>query len=123
MGRCDDRAADSRRPSRVGADGRLMDGTSSPPAFWWYWQAGYKERWKHEGWGDTSLPRTFDEYFDEAIDQGLVAGHGPAPAGEEPRVLIECGGNMLRRTRGGKTALLPDALAEAEHDRHASTSA
>ena len=99
------------RPGRTGdgdsGTGFMMDGTSSPPAFWWYWQAGYKERWEHEGWGDTSLPRTFKEYFDEAITKGWWQGMDHPRPEEEPRVLIECGGNMLRRTRGGKTALLP----------------
>jgi DMSO reductase family type II enzyme molybdopterin subunit len=80
--------------------------TSSPPAFWWYWQGGYSERWNKREWGDTSLPRTFQEYFDEAIGKGWWQGMNHPNGEERPRVLIECGGNMLRRTRGGKTALL-----------------
>jgi DMSO reductase family type II enzyme molybdopterin subunit len=96
-----------RAKSLPGGDGGgPADGTSSPPAFWWYYQAGYKERWNKEGWGDTSLPRTFDEYFNEAIEKGWWEGMDHPRPDEEPRVLIECGGNMLRRTRGGKTALL-----------------
>ncbi len=87
-------------------DSEPTDGTSAPPAFWWYWQGGYKERWNKEGWGDTSLPRTFDEYFNEAIEKGWWDGMDHPRPEEEPRVLIECGGNMLRRTRGGKAALL-----------------
>ncbi len=84
----------------------VAGGTGSIPAFWWYWQAGYDKRWNTPGWGDTSLPRKFDEYFNEARDKGWWKGHeGPGPD-NPPQVLIECGGNMLRRTRGGKTALL-----------------
>ncbi|MEP7216507.1 MAG: molybdopterin-dependent oxidoreductase, partial [Anaerolineaceae bacterium] len=83
------------------------DSTSSPPAFWWYWQAGYKERWNKREWGDESLPRTFDEYFNEALAKGWWQGMDHPRPDEPPRVLIECGGNMLRRTRGGKAALLP----------------
>lgn len=83
------------------------DSTSSPPAFWWYWQAGYDKRWNTPGWGDESLPRTFDEYFNEAISKGWWKDMDHPRPEEPPKVLIECGGNMLRRTRGGKTALLP----------------
>ncbi|MBK6318489.1 MAG: molybdopterin-dependent oxidoreductase [Dehalococcoidia bacterium] len=80
--------------------------TSSPPAFWWYWQANYQERWNTPGWGDDSLPRSFDEYFNEAISKGWWEGMDHPRPEDPPRVLIECGGNMLRRTRGGKKALL-----------------
>ncbi|MCK9518478.1 MAG: molybdopterin-dependent oxidoreductase, partial [Dehalococcoidia bacterium] len=78
------------------------------PAFWWYWQAGYDERWNEPTWGDESLPRTFDEYFKEALEKGWWTGVDKPRPEQPPRVLIECGGNMLRRTRGGKTALLPN---------------
>lgn len=71
-------------------------------AFWWYFQAGYADRFNNRKWSDESLPRTFDEYMNEAIDKGWWE----LPPKDPPRVLIECGGNMLRRTRGGKTALL-----------------
>jgi len=78
----------------------------SVEAFWWYWQAGYKERWNQKEWGDNTLPRDFDAYFDEALAAGWWDGvAGPTPD-QEPRVLVECGGNMLRRTRGGKKMLL-----------------
>jgi anaerobic selenocysteine-containing dehydrogenase len=80
--------------------------TMSPMAFWWYFQAGYDERWNHEGWGDDSLPRGFDEYFQEALDNGWWKGQDQPRPEQPPRVLIECGGNMFRRTRGGRTALL-----------------
>jgi|TARA_B100000315_G_scaffold46752_1_gene41542 DMSO reductase family type II enzyme molybdopterin subunit len=71
-------------------------------AFWWYFQAGYADRFNNREWTDDSLPRTFDEYMNEAIEKGWWK----LPPKDPPRVLIECGGNMLRRTRGGKTALL-----------------
>ena len=85
-----------------GASGSTM----SPMAFWWYFQAGFDKRWNHEGWGDDSLPRTFDEYFQEALDNGWWKGRDQPRPEQPPRVLIECGGNMFRRTRGGRTALL-----------------
>ncbi len=87
----------------MGADAPRL--TGSPPAFWWYWQGGYKERWEKFEWGDTSLPRKFEEYFDEALEKGWWKGlDGPRPE-NPPHMLIECGGNMLRRTRGGFTQL------------------
>jgi DMSO reductase family type II enzyme molybdopterin subunit len=72
------------------------------PAFWWYEHCGYDKRWNTREWGDESLARSFDEYMNEALDRGWWN----KPPVDPPQVLIECGGNMLRRTRGGKTALL-----------------
>ena len=80
--------------------------TGSVEAFWWYWQAGFKERWNTPGWGDDTLPRSFDEYFEEALEKGWWTGVDSPRPEHPPKVLIECGGNMLRRTRGGRTALL-----------------
>lgn len=85
---------------------RLGEGAEQPlaaiPALFWYNHCGYGERWNTPGWGDDSLPRGFQEYMDEAME----AGWWKRPPVDPPRVLIECGGNMLRRTRGGKKALL-----------------
>jgi len=97
----------SRLLAHVGGDGPRSAG--SPPAFWWYWQAGYAERWNNPEWGDTSLPRTFDEYFQEALDNGWWENVDEPRPDQPPHVLVECGGNMLRRTRGGWTQL-GDAL-------------
>lgn len=72
------------------------------PALFWYEHCGYAERFNTPGWGDDSLPRGFDDYLQEALDKGWCK----EPPKDPPQVLIECGGNMLRRTRGGKTALL-----------------
>jgi steroid C-25 hydroxylase alpha subunit len=99
---------------RQGADEHPNHSTSSPPAFWWYWQAGYNERWNKPGWGDESLPRTFDEYFNEALAKGWWQGMDHPRPEDPPKILIECGGNMLRRTRGGKTALLPTLWPKLE---------
>jgi len=77
-----------------------------PPAFIWYWHAGFRELWNAPANADTTMKRTFDEYFDEAMEQGWwshVIRNGPD---DPPRVLIECGGNMVRRTRGGRNTVL-----------------
>ena len=87
---------------------KKVSGASSPPVFGWYWHAGYDKRWNIREWGDESLPRTFDEYFNEALAKGWWDGADHPGPDNPPRVLIECGGNTLRRTRGGKTALLPN---------------
>jgi len=77
-----------------------------PTAFFWYYHCGYREVWNRREWGDPMMRRTFDDYVEEAIAEG---GWGRLPElaeRAEPRILIECGGNMLRRTRGGQTLLL-----------------
>ncbi|MBD3646716.1 MAG: molybdopterin-dependent oxidoreductase, partial [Pseudomonadales bacterium] len=72
------------------------------PAIWWQDHCGYGDRFNTRAWGDESLSRSFDDYRNEAFDRGWWN----LPPADPPQVLIECGGNILRRTRGGKTALL-----------------
>ncbi len=77
-----------------------------PPVFFWYWHCGFKERWNNTLFNDPSMKKTFDDYFNEAIQSDWWAGLTRPGPDEPPRVLIECGGNMLRRTRGGRAILL-----------------
>ncbi len=72
-----------------------------------YDYAGYREIWNKRSWGDRSLPHSFDEYLKKASDAGWWDGFG-WPEGTSPRVFIEVGGNILRRTRGGQNMLLRD---------------
>jgi DMSO reductase family type II enzyme molybdopterin subunit len=82
-------------------------GAMIPPAFLWYYQYGYKERWNNPDNNDPSMKRSFDEYVNEAIDKGWFGAHCAQAYREvEPRVLFEAGGNMLRRQRGGQKLLL-----------------
>ncbi len=87
---------------RIGGFGGMI-----PPAFLWYHQFGYKDRWNKKEWADPSMKRTFDEYLQEAMEKGwwdnVLAKAWPDV---EPRVLFEAGGNVLRRHRGGQTMLL-----------------
>jgi len=77
-----------------------------PPVFWWYHHAGYKETWDRPDWHDPSMKRPFAEYFEEASRSGWWNGVD-VPRKEHPtRVIIEMGGNVLRRTRGGSKMLL-----------------
>ena len=77
-----------------------------PPAFLWYRFAGYKDAWERAEWHDPSMERPFAEYFREAVDKGWWDGADYPHEDQPPRVLIECGGNVLRRTRGGTKMLL-----------------
>lgn len=77
-----------------------------PPIFFWYYHAGYESTWQKQEWHDPSMQRPFDEYFQEAVKNNWWAGVDYPRKEHTPRVLIECGGNVLRRTRGGSKMLL-----------------
>jgi DMSO reductase family type II enzyme molybdopterin subunit len=82
-------------------------GNMIPPAFLWYHQYGYKERWNNPENNDATMKRTFDEYLTEAVDKGWWDPSYTKTYQEvEPRVIIEAGGNLLRRQRGGQKLLL-----------------
>jgi len=82
-------------------------GNTVPPAFAWYYQYGYKERWNNPENHDPSMKRSFDEYITEAIEKGWWdPSYSKAYQEVEPRVLYESGGNLLRRQRGGQKLLL-----------------
>ena len=83
-----------------------MMGLFTPPAFFWYQHCGYREIWNRPGYGDPAMKRSFDEYFREACDKGWWATALEASRKAEPRFLIEVGGNLLRRQRGGADLLL-----------------
>ena len=83
-----------------------------PAFFLWYHHTRLRERWENASWSDPAMRRSFGEYFEEAVQQGWWQGvEAPKPS-VKPRVMIECGGNQLRRTRGGRKALL-DSLWES----------
>ncbi|MCZ7528449.1 MAG: molybdopterin-dependent oxidoreductase [Acidimicrobiia bacterium] len=77
-----------------------------PPVFLWYRYAGYHEAWERQEWHDPSMPRPFRDYWREAVDSGWWTGVDLPGDDRPPRVFIECGGNVLRRTRGGSKMLL-----------------
>ncbi len=77
-----------------------------PPVFLWYWHAGFRNAWRNPAWSDPAMKRPFEEYFDEAVAKGWWKGVDYPRPDQPPRVLIECGGNVIRRTRGGGRRLL-----------------
>ncbi len=77
-----------------------------PPAFYWYYHAGYKDVWNHRDWGDAAMKRSFDEYFQEALDRGWWDGLVRPSPEKSPRVYLGVCGSTLRRTRGGFRQLL-----------------
>ena len=81
-------------------------GGSIPPAFFWYHHCGYREAWNRAEWNDPSMKRSFDDYLQEAIARGWWTGTVQPAPDTPPRVLVEIGGNLLRRQRGGQRMLL-----------------
>jgi DMSO reductase family type II enzyme molybdopterin subunit len=97
--------AQNRGAEMAGELGGL--GNVMPPAFLWYYQYGYKERWNDPENNDPSMKRSFDEYIEEAIEKGAWnERYAKTYRDVEPRVLFEAGGNLLRRQRGGQKLLL-----------------
>ena len=88
-----------RQAASMGARGMY------PAFFFWYWHSGFRERWNNAEWNDPDMVRTFDEYFDEAMGSGWWRNLDHPGPDSKPRVIIECGGNRFRRTRGGGRVL------------------
>ncbi|MEE8386023.1 MAG: molybdopterin dinucleotide binding domain-containing protein, partial [Dehalococcoidia bacterium] len=98
----------ARLAASMGAIGMI------PPAFFWYYHCGYRERWNNREWGDPAMKRSFDEYFQEALDSGWWEGVAKPGPETPPRVLLQAGGNTLRRVRGGGTQLLKNLWPKLE---------
>jgi nitrate reductase alpha subunit len=60
------------------------------------------------------MKRSFDEYLQEAVDAGWWTGTVQPPPDAPPRILIEIGGNVLRRQRGGQRMLLENLWPKLE---------
>ena len=63
------------------------------------------------------MKRPFDDYLNEALQKGWWAGVARPMDDKPTRIYIECGGDTLRRTRGGGNMLLKTPLAEADQGR------
>jgi anaerobic selenocysteine-containing dehydrogenase len=97
-----DEIASAELAQRVSA----MMGAHVPAAWLWYRHSGYRERWGNRNWHDPSMAREFDEYIKEALSKGWWMGVDLPREDRPPRVMIEVGGNLLRRTRGGQNMFL-----------------
>jgi DMSO reductase family type II enzyme molybdopterin subunit len=76
-----------------------------PSSFFLYYHAGFGERWNRGEWHDPTMAEGFDGALADAVRlwwEPKVQRVRDTP----PRVLIEVGGNILRRTRGGQEMLL-----------------
>jgi DMSO reductase family type II enzyme molybdopterin subunit len=93
---------------------RQSTGGLIPPVFWWYYNAGYRDAWNRQEWHDPSMKRPFDEYFQEAVSKGWWDGVDVPKPENRTRALIEMGGNVLRRTRGGTGMLLKNLWPQLE---------
>jgi DMSO reductase family type II enzyme molybdopterin subunit len=99
--------------AEFGYNGAAAGGTV-PPVFFWYHHCGYRDVWNRADMRDPSMKRSFDEYLQEAVEQGWWSGMVQPPPDSPPRVLIEIGGNVLRRQRGGQRMLLDNLWPKLE---------
>lgn len=71
-----------------------------PPAMFLHNHCGYDELYNKKEWQDPALDRTFSEYLAEATEKGWWKPEHLRPGpGKEPRVMVMCGGNPLRKIR------------------------
>lgn len=83
---------------------RFLSGV--PPVFFWYWHCGYDKVWDRAPLKAAGIPRTIGDYLQEAVQKGWWEGLTLPPKEVEPRVLLLCGSNTLRRTRGAQREYL-----------------
>jgi DMSO reductase family type II enzyme molybdopterin subunit len=71
-----------------------------PPAMFLHNHCGYDELFDKKEWQDPALSRSFSEYLAEATEKGWWKPEHLRPAKDkEPRVMVMCGGNPLRKIR------------------------
>ena len=105
----------SNRMMQLAGDAPNAPGFPMPPAFLWYYQFGYKDRWNDPENHDPSFKRSFDDYVNEAIEKGWWdPRYAKVYRDVQPRVLFEAGGNVLRRQRGGQKLLLEHVWPKLE---------
>lgn len=92
----------------------VVSGTSTPPVFFNYHHAGYKESWNNPEWGDPTMARSFDDYLRDAVQRGWWGGLVRPGSGTDPQVFFAVGTNPLRRSRGGRAHLLETLWPDLE---------
>ena len=73
-----------------------------PPALFYYHHCGFKDEWEKDMSGDS--PKSLSQMFEESLEQWGVLDK--PKVGVTPKVMIQAGTNILRRTRGGQRNLL-----------------
>ena len=86
----------------------------TPPAFLWYRHCGYRENWTRAEWNEPTMRRPFDAYMREALERGWWDNAVLPPEDVTPRVLVQAGGNTLRRMRGGQNMLMRQLWPNAQ---------
>jgi len=81
-------------------------GTLIPSSFFLYCQAGYRHRFNEREWADPAMARSFDDYLEEGVDRWWRQRGVQVAETTPPRVFLNVGGNVVRRTRGGQTMLI-----------------
>ena len=59
-------------------------GGSIPPVFFWYHHCGYRDIWNRSAARDPTMKRSFDEYLQEAVDEGWWTGTVQPPPDSPP---------------------------------------
>jgi DMSO reductase family type II enzyme molybdopterin subunit len=75
-------------------------GILSPPAFLWYYHAGYKEVWDRY-LQDPNCEKKISEFAEDALARGWWQGFDRPSRDVTPRAMFVSGSNPLRRHRGG----------------------
>jgi len=79
----------------------------TPPAFLYYFHSGYKETWNKKEWHCPTMKRSFDEYFNEAVESGWWDGFVRPGPEAPPYVYSFIGTSPARKNRGWLKNLYP----------------
>jgi DMSO reductase family type II enzyme molybdopterin subunit len=78
-----------------------------PPVFLYYYHSGYKDTWNKKEWHCPTMKRSFDEYFNEAIDKGWWDGLVRPGKDQKPLVYCYQGTSPARKNRGWLSNIHP----------------
>ncbi len=84
----------------------VASGTSAPPFFFNYHHVGYRDIWNKSEWSDSSMSKTFTNYFDDAMRRGWWGGVAKPSASNPPKMMFLVGTNPIRRARGGRERMV-----------------
>jgi DMSO reductase family type II enzyme molybdopterin subunit len=72
----------------------------APPAFLYYLHTGYKDTWNKKEWHCPTMKRSFEEYFNEAVESGWWDGFVKPAPDKPPQVYSFIGTSPARKNRG-----------------------